>query len=174
MPRVLPAIVCLIALMWPQPASAQTVVHRCVGSNGGTIYSDRSCAHFDAIERPAPGHAGSTSRRGCRRTPDALLTELRLALESHDVNRLAGLYHWPGTSGAGSLDVMDRLEALSRRPLVALELLTTAPASAAVTDTPAALPLGVRIEQMRGAHDITSSTTQLSLRRNAECWWMHF
>ena len=122
MRRLLPAL--LFALALPAPAASQGV-KRCTDAQGNTVFTDRSCASVDAVPKgvpaPAPGaYAEGFAPRGCARTAEALLQGVRTAREARDVNRLASFYHWPGTSSARG--VMDALEEIANRPLVAVEL----------------------------------------------------
>ncbi|HEX4854691.1 DUF4124 domain-containing protein [Arenimonas sp.] len=128
---LLPALLVLLAL--PSPAAAQGV-QRCTDARGNTVFTDRPCASVDAVPKgvpgPAPGaYAPGFAPRGCARSADALLQGVRTALESRDVNRLASYYHWAGTGNRGALQVMDELEAIANRPLVAVALAYPAPAT---------------------------------------------
>ena len=123
-------LACLVvALALPAPAAAQ--VRRCVDAQGNSVFTDRSCASVDASPREAPpppggAYAGGFGRRGCARTPTQLLDGVRGALEARDVNRLANFYHWPGTGSGAARSLMDTLEAVVARPLVAVSLLRPA------------------------------------------------
>lgn len=122
MRRLLPAL--LIAIALPAPAAAQGVT-RCTDARGNTVFTDRSCASVNAVPKGVPAPAGGAyapgfAPRGCARSADDLLQGVRTALEARDVNRLASFYHWPGTGSARA--VMDALEEIAGRPLVAVEL----------------------------------------------------
>lgn len=123
MRRLLPLMLLLAAAL---PAQAQGV-KRCTDAQGNTVFTDRPCASVDAVPKgapaPAPGaYAPGFAPRGCARTAEALLAGVRTALEARDVNRLASYYHWAGTGTRGALQVMDELEAIANRPLVAVSL----------------------------------------------------
>src|SRR5688500_16767744 len=105
---------------WPRPASAQ--VRRCTAADGSAIFTDRKCADIGATERlpRAAGNAGGLRlyRRGCARNLQDLVYEMTTAIDAHDPNRLAGVYHWVGVSSMGAVGIMTRLDGIVRRPLV--------------------------------------------------------
>ena len=121
----------LLLLSIAAPAQVD-VVRRCVDARGVSVYTDRPCDSLgaDTVQAPtgpaatmgATGAIGGFAVRGCARTPDQLLYGVRGALEARDVNRLANWYHWPGTGSGAARSLMDELEALANRPLVAVEL----------------------------------------------------
>lgn len=152
------AALLLLIVAWPasgvQSAPAEIDgaqaegLRRCVGPDGGTIFTDRRCEDLHAIASVPPG---STERpavvvrvRSCARNQSDLLVGVRAALENGDANRLADFYHWTGMGTAQGYRVMDRLSAFSKRPVVDVQLVSTAdPRGHASTDfefsrTPAA------------------------------------
>lgn len=193
MRRLLPAL--LLALALPAPAAAQGV-KRCTDAQGNTVFTDRTCASLDAVPKgapaPAPGaYAEGFAPRGCARTAEALLQGVRTALEARDVNRLASFYHWPGSGNARG--VMDSLEEIARRPLVAVALAYPAqpapfdplqefgpdaapeqdPAAEASAPRPAGpRPIGVDVQQMASDASAGSRNTRFQLHRNVGCWWL--
>lgn len=133
-------LLAITSLALPAGAHAQTV-NRCVGADGRSVYSDQPCDTQNAVARQAPtrpaaaGAHGFTTGTGtvgagCARSIDALLLGVRGALESGDVNRLATHYHWAGTSARGGRYLMDELEDIARRPLVAIDFVYPEPAPA--------------------------------------------
>ncbi|MBB1472807.1 DUF4124 domain-containing protein [Luteimonas sp. MC1782] len=128
-----------LALGPMRPAVAQ--VHRCTTADGGTLYSDRPCAVFGASENTAPppggGATGTRYRGGCSRRLQDLVFEVTTAIESGDVNRLAASYHWPGHSTRGGNATIDRLDAITRRPL--LNITALRPADTVVVADPATM-----------------------------------
>lgn len=207
------------ALAWPASVYAQAV-NRCVGADGRNVYSDQPCHSEGAVAREGPFRAldGSpaptrpaaagahgfttgtgTVGAGCARSIDSLLMGVRGALESGDVNRLATHYHWTGTSARGGRYLMDELEDIARRPLVAIDFVYREPAPTLPDDfddgpapqqtdyplsgtdggtggTPAPTrqvrPRALRIEQASSASDPGSTRTDFLLRRHAGCWWI--
>lgn len=129
-----------VALALSAGAQAQTV-NRCVGADGRSIYSDQPCHSEGGVPRQAPTRPAAATAHGfttgtgtvgagCSRSIDALLMGVRGALESGDVNRLATHYHWTGTSARGGRYLMDELEDIARRPLVAIDFVYPEPAPA--------------------------------------------
>ena len=165
-------------------------IHRCVDPQGISIYTDQPCSAFDAVDREAepatPSTPGATTpstdlvRSDCAREADTLLFDLRRAIESDDINTVAGLYHWPGIRGRAAIGVMDRLERLIERPMASAELVY--PESSPVREDPEAFPEGtpaedpvaVRIEQTLAGDSVPSTVEELRLVRHADCWWLHF
>ena len=201
MPRLaLPLLACLLAVLaLPPPAQAQ--VRRCVDAQGNSVFTDRDCSAMDAVPRGAPAApggahlAGGSGRQGCAIGPRQLLDEVRVALETRDVNQLASHYHWSGTGSGAAHSLMGQLESIAMRPMVAIELVFPAlpeaspddgfPPPDSFTDGPAAAPaegpgppatlrppVAIRVEQMSGVDDAGSSQTLFQLRRNAGCWWI--
>ena len=194
------------ALSWlPRAADAQTVF-RCVGPDGRSVYSDQPCQTQGAVERQAPARPAAASAHGfttgtgtvapgCARSLDALLLGVRGSLEARDVNRLATHYHWAGTSARGGRYLMDELEAIVARPLVAIDFVypslpasvpeafefgpdapreesaaTPHPVEPGATSQPR--PEALRIEQASGPADAGAVRTDFLLRRHAGCWWI--
>lgn len=127
--RLLPCLCLLVAAGTVAPVRADTV-RRCVDAQGNAVYTDRSCEAVQAVPRQAPPDAaagahfiGGFAVRGCARRPETLRDGVRGALEARDVNRLANWYHWTGTGTGAARHLMDELEAIANRPLVAIELL---------------------------------------------------
>lgn len=118
--RTLATSLLLLAALAAWPASAQ--IRRCTTDDGGHVYTDRECKDIGATARaPRAGVAGPGSRlirRDCSRNVQDLVFELTAAIDSKDVNRLAGIYHWPGTSSRNAYAIMGRLDAIVNRPLV--------------------------------------------------------
>ena len=110
----------LVAGLLALPASAQ--IRRCTTADGGHVYTDRECKDVGAVERQprqaAAGQSGRLIRRDCSRNVQDLVFEMTAAIDNRDVNRLAGIYHWPGTSSRGAYATMQRLDAIVQRPLV--------------------------------------------------------
>ncbi len=121
MRRIRPlATLCLLLLagLLALPASAQ--IRRCTTADGGHVYTDRECKDVGAVERQPrqAGQSGRLIRRDCSRNVQDLVFEMTAAIDNRDVNRLAGIYHWPGTSSRGAYAIMQRLDAIVQRPLV--------------------------------------------------------
>ncbi|MCI2262899.1 DUF4124 domain-containing protein [Xanthomonas indica] len=200
--RALPPMLLLLCLcVFATPAAAQRV-NRCSGPDGTTVFSDRRCEDVGAIDRlpppAAPGNVDGSARAlappQCVRRLSVLAQQIRTAVETRDVNRLSALYWWNGVSDAGAQRVLDRLDAIVRRPLVAIvpvlpgdsaESANTTPAATAAVpmpgtpdsdDTggpPRAHATGLRLQQTLSG-SITPASTVLGLRRQYDCFWISF
>ncbi|KMM75752.1 hypothetical protein ACP93_09825 [Xanthomonas sp. NCPPB 1128] len=200
--RALPPILLLLCLcMFALPAAAQRV-NRCSGPDGTTVFSDRRCEDIGAIDRlPPPAVPGNVSGRAadlappqCVRRLSVLAQQIRTAVETRDVTRLSALYWWNGVSDAGAQRVLDRLEAIVRRPLVAIvpvlpddtaQAADTAPAATAAASMPGTPDsdgtdgpprrhaTGLRLQQTLSG-SITPASTVLGLRRQYDCFWISF
>ncbi|MBO9882451.1 DUF4124 domain-containing protein [Xanthomonas sp. D-109] len=204
--RALPPILLLLCLcVFATPAMAQRV-NRCTGPDGTTVFSDRRCEDVGAIDRlpppAAPGNVASNARGlappQCVRRLSVLVQQIRSAVDARDVNRLSALYWWNGVSDDGAQRIFDRLEAIVRRPLVAIvpvlpdssattdaAAVTSSTAASAATATSAARdadggeapsrphPTGLRLQQTL-AGSITPASTVLDLRRQYDCFWISF
>ena len=124
-------LACCILLFLPPAGEAQAQIRRCVTEDGGHVYTDRQCRDLGATER-APRQSmvqqgGRLIRRDCSRNLQDLVHELTAAIDNRDVNRLAGIYHWPGTSTRGANAIMGRLDGIVNRPLVGVVPVQPAP-----------------------------------------------
>jgi hypothetical protein len=181
---LLPAI--MAASLSVVPASnAHAEVHRCTTPEGESVYTDKRCSDIGAIDRlprtqPGPAGAARLYRSSCSRTLQDLVYELTSAIDSRDVNRLAGVYDWNGMSTSSAYQVMDKLDAIAQRPLV-----DVMPVLPQVPDVDGTLvdgeyypqvavrraPVGLRLEQTIGK-SAAPSRTVLGLRRRMDCWWV--
>lgn len=178
-PRRLPVLLPLLALtaLWTLPAHAQ--VRRCTSSDGIPIYTDRRCQDIGATEqlsRADDDRPARFYRNGCARNLLDLVYELTAAIDSGDVNRVAGLYHWVGMSSSNGYAVMGRLDAIARRPLVDIVPIFPARADGQAQDyyprpSQRRAPVALRLEQTL-SNGSTPSQTVLGLRRYLGCWWV--
>ncbi|WP_394001269.1 hypothetical protein ACF3M1_12945 [Luteimonas sp. WGS1318] len=184
-PCVLLPVLIAGALASPAPGHAQ--VRRCVGPDGGTVYTDRACSAVGAsnslAERPrgqAPAYRG-----GCQRQLRGLIQEMSHAIHSGDTNRLVTLYHWRGMSQSSGYQVLDRLDAITQQPL--LDITAQRPAQPVVASTtpfsgwvsardiptaaPERPPTSLRVDQA-GPGGSGTRQTVFSLHRHLGCWWV--
>ncbi|GAB3381569.1 hypothetical protein [Lysobacter fragariae] len=130
MPARLPfCFVILACALWHGDAAAQ--VRRCVLPSGQAVFTDKQCGDIGAAERlpREQVQAGSGARRlpgGCAHNLQDLVFEMTTAIDSHDANRLAGVYHWVGMSGDTAYQVWTRLDGIASRPLVDIVPITPA------------------------------------------------
>ena len=158
----------------PPPPSlpSEDGLRRCVGADGVPIFTDRRCEDLQAVERAAPAQPADRADApvrapSCAHSQDDLLFGVRLALENHDPNQLAGFYHWTDMGNAQGYHLMDRLVALSERPLVDVQLISPELTSSAPADL-------LRVDQMRGEKEIGALVTYFHLRSDAGCWWFQY
>jgi len=190
-------------ILWPQAAKAE--VRRCVTASGQTIFTDRRCVEVDAVERLPREQAQSGAQvhraGGCARSLQDLVFTMTNAIDTRDANRLAGIYHWPGTSADSGYRIWTRLEAIAQRPLVDIvpvmagsrpppdpaantgEATTsndaTAPSGAPVDPdlypqtSVRRNPVALRVEQTVG-NSATPARTVFGLTHYFGCWWVRF
>ena len=126
---------------WTPPVRAQqSALNRCESPAGGTIYTDRPCDSLGAIPRvvrgvPSPAGSGPY-RSGCARTLPALSAAITAAIDAHDVNGLASVYHWVGQNAESGDRILAQLQAIVDRPLIDIAVLRALP-SAPAPDAPA-------------------------------------
>ena len=188
------AIVCLLAttcLQVPVAHAQQQGVQRCTTMSGETVYTDKRCEDVGAMDRlpstTTTAATGALYRGGCSRTLSDLVMQVSSAIQAQDVNRLAGVYHWAGTSDAGALRILDRLDVVVQRPLV--DIVPVRPAPAPVLDTEGQVvdanedgyypqtttqrqrPTGLRVVQTL-KNSATPADTTFGLRRAYNCFWI--
>lgn len=187
----LASLLLLAAACLPQAAQAQ--VRRCTMADGGLVYTDRKCEDIGATERLSSNSLAGISNnqpyRGCARSVRDLAYSLGIAIQSGDVNQLAGLYDFSGASTASGYRLMERLEIIAKRPLVDVQPMYSGgydPYSdpdagivqfdqdGKVIQRRVARPqlVGLRVEQTL-ANGSTPSSTVFGLRKNLGCWWVH-
>ncbi|MDL5365189.1 DUF4124 domain-containing protein [Xanthomonas sp. NCPPB 2654] len=132
-----PSSILLLLCLCTVSAAAQQV-NRCTGADGATVFSDRRCEDLGAIDRLPPRAAPSAASEGasglyrpqCVRRLSELAQQIRTAVDARDINRLSTLYWWNGVSDEAARRILDRLDAIVQRPLVAIvPVLPSAPAS---------------------------------------------
>jgi hypothetical protein len=186
----------------PPPQSAE--IHHCIAADGDLLYTDKACAALGARDLADDGQARGpftpAYRSGCIRSLREFAYELSSAIEVGDVNRLAALYRWKGTSTRAGYEVMNRLEEIAGRPLLlvepvypappALPALPALPAQPAMPTVPAPSteplppaepfatepsphgpPVALRLDQTL-ANGVTPAPTTLRLAREFGCWWV--
>ncbi|MET4568740.1 DUF4124 domain-containing protein [Rhodanobacter soli] len=144
----LPTLLCLILLACAAPAAAQTEIHRCIGANGGAVFTDQPCAALQATPI-SPGTQPGNATAPLAAPPPILCAastgELRQsvidAFASRDANRMAGLMLWDGYGRGAAIADIRSLAELMRQPLLDVDIPNgSAPAQAASIDDPFAPP----------------------------------
>ncbi|MFL6591600.1 MAG: hypothetical protein ACJ8GK_02680 [Luteimonas sp.] len=126
------------------PVHATSAILRCQSPDGTFVYTDKACSALGAKSAPIPGDlltriyhdesryadaddalpaalpaaARRDPSRGCARTTTQLAMDLRASLALGDVNRVAESYHWVGMSSRQGERTLDRLQALTGRPVL--------------------------------------------------------
>jgi hypothetical protein len=162
-------------LLLALPAVAPAQVRRCALADGTTVFTDQRCDVIGATERAAPPAATPqlrSYRPACPRTLRDLALEVSSAVESHDVNRLAGVYLWSGVGTREGYALMDRLQAVVDRPFVDLQPIWPGGDDATYpTTVPTRPPIGLKLEQT-SSRGSTPMQAVFGLRRHLDCWWI--
>lgn len=187
-----PALLLLLliaGLLAPDAVLAQ--VKRCTAADGTLVYTDRKCDDIGATERlgalPSAGGAIAAHHRNvCARTVQDLVYSFSNALQSGDANQVAGVYDWAGMPTSSAYNVMTRLEAIAKRPLIDVQPMYSGDTNAygddivtfdettgeVITRAPRKPRLiGLRVEQTL-ANGSTPSHTTFGLRQRLGCWWV--
>jgi hypothetical protein len=142
MPRpILPlclALLSLALLARITPAIAQTEIHRCIGVNGGPVFTDQPCAALQATPvSPAAAAANPSAVAAppptlCAASVDRLRQSVIDAFAGRDANRLAGLILWDGYGRGAAIADIRALATLMKQPLLGVD---TPPASSTSVNT---------------------------------------
>jgi len=180
----------LACLCAPRVVHAQ--VRHCTAADGSLVYTDRKCDDIGAVERiaPSPMSGGSAMagryRNVCARTVQDLVYSLSSALQSGDANQVAGVYDWAGMATSSAYQVMSRLDAIAKRPLVDVQPMYSGgtnahgddviefdDATGEVISRPPRKPrlIGLRVEQTL-ANGTTPARINFGLRQRMGCWWV--
>jgi hypothetical protein len=181
----------LLALILPAaaaPAAAQSPIHRCIGANGGAVFTDQPCAALQASPvspnaSPAPAVARSAPPPVlCAASPEQLRQGVIDAFASRDANRLAGLMLWEGYGRGAVIADIRSLAELMKQPLLDVALPGgDAPATAASTgmapsadSAPAAPSSTGQLVLHVGGNDGSGTLRELrfDLVRQAGCLWL--
>ncbi|KZC43073.1 UNVERIFIED_ORG: hypothetical protein RHOFW104R5_10130, partial [Rhodanobacter sp. FW104-R5] len=119
----------LILLACTAPAAAQAPIHRCIGANGGAVFTDQPCAALQATPvAPAarPGNAAAAAAAPppilCAASRHELRQSVIDAFASRDANRLAGLMLWNGYGRGTAIADIHSLAGLMKQPLLDVDI----------------------------------------------------
>jgi len=153
--------------------SAQSGIYRCIGDDDVPTFSDRSCSSLDARDhslkpevQEEPWAFITPSGNDCSRQIRDLEAWTYVALDSGDVNQLAGLYLWLDATIDSADKLMTGLKAISRRPLVTIEV-------EMFEQDGAQRPIRLWLDQYEPDHPGKIIRTGFSLVMNSGCWWLH-
>ena len=182
----LAALFCLI-LACAAPAAAQSPIHRCIGANGGAVFTDQPCAALQATPvraNASPAQAATqatTPPTLCAATAGELRQSVIDAFASGDANRLAGLMLWDGYGRGAVIADIRSLAELMKQPLLDVDMPGDAVPAAAGTaappimDTASAAPSpGQQLVLHVAGNDADGSPREwrFDLVRQAGCLWL--
>jgi hypothetical protein len=112
---------------------------------------------------------------GCARTPKQLAMDLRGAFALGDVNRIAESFHWVGMSQRGANATMQRLQQLTRLPLVDAQYYDIGGGWIASADNGDATPVdGGGVMQLSFGDGASARIEDLDVQRYGGCWFVRF
>jgi len=186
--RLLRPLIGFLLLSPALPLAAQTVIHRCVGSNGVPVFTDRACSDLEAAPLQAaaaprggaPPPAGAPPPILCAANVAQLRQAVIDAFAIGDANRLAGLMLWNGEGHGAVVADIRALHALMQHPLVEIGTdVPDAPAADGSLAPPAApveaLPARPSELLVRTAASDGSGVpreTRFPLARQSGCVWL--
>ncbi|WP_206410146.1 DUF4124 domain-containing protein, partial [Lysobacter enzymogenes] len=105
------------------PSAAQAQIRRCTDARGNSVYTDRDCAAVGGVDRLPRGAAAAARPEaayvgGCARNLRDLVGAITTAIDAHDGNKLAAVYHFAGMSDDQGYAIVQRLDAIAQRPLL--------------------------------------------------------
>lgn len=196
-------VLSLLLMLLPGMANAQDM-RRCQRSDGSIVYTDRQCesgqnerpADTAAAPQPKSARAAMTAPPACSASAEDLLYNVRIAIDSHDVNLLARSYHWPGLGDAQVESILNRLDVVVQRPLVDIRLVYPEPVNSAgnmmpdpdidsaVTESDlstehytarsAPAPYGLKVQQYAASNSNEILGVRFGLHRHFNCWWIRY
>jgi len=181
------ALFCLAVLACVAPAAAQAPIHRCIGADGGAVFTDQPCTALRAtpvdpasqdIGAPAPGGPPPVL---CATSVDELRQSVIDAFARRDSVRMGGLILWDGYGRGAAIADIRALTSLMAQPLVAVDMPAPAtPASvpaddflypAPVASAPPA-PSELVLHTAGSDADGAGSTWRFEIVRQAGCLWL--
>ena len=184
----LAAPLCLILLACTAPAAAQSPIHRCIGANGGAVFTDQLCTALQAtpLSPNAPSAPASPQAAPppilCAANAGELRQSVIDAFARRDANRLAGLMLWDGYGRGTAIADIRSLAELMKQPLLDVDVpgddTPAAPASAAAPPTMDAAPATPSPSRQLVLHtsgnDGSGAPRELrfDLVRQAGCLWL--
>lgn len=203
------AVLLLSALPAAVPVQATSAILRCQSPDGTLVYTDKACSAFGAKSAPIPGDlltriyhdesryadgaeipaaalpaaARRDPSRGCARTTTQLAMDLRASLALGDVNRVAESYHWVGMSSDQGERMLDRLQALTGRPVldshyfdarIGAATLDGMDAGALASNADIGGDAGMLQLVLGGARDAARSAVDFDVHQYAGCYFVTF
>ncbi len=159
---------------------AEAAINRCTDADGGVVYTDRTCAAIGTQDRlpiATPATTAFVPRElgvGCAaRSPEGMRSAVYTALEQSDTNALAGLYNFEGRSSRSAASIVQRLQNLTRRRAVDIQLEYPQDDSLLGWAMPPSDELPrLRITQYVSGSEGAVRDHKFALRRAAGCVWL--
>ncbi len=179
-------LLCLALPALAAPALAQTDIHRCIGANGGAVFTDQPCSALNATPVSPAAAVASPPRLDspppvlCAATVDELRQSVIAALARRDTTRMAGLILWDGYGRGAAIADIRALTALMKQPLLEVETPQHAKATAPPGDDDFFAPDNPSLRAMDqlvlhtsgGASGDAASTWRFDIVRQAGCLWL--
>ncbi len=145
-------------------------IHRCIGEDDVKIFTDRACSALgvrNRVEEPVrPAELNPPSPRyDCARQIEIFHAQVSAALDSGDVNKLSGLYHWMEDTQNSADILMDELQVISGRRLIGVEVESI---ELDGEEQPTRLWLDQYVPERLGR----TIRTDFNLVMNGGCWWL--
>ena len=178
------AVISLWLLTGFGPAAAQTTIHRCVGANGGPVFTDQPCSALGATSpvRSVTATASLASPAPvtlCAADTRQLKQVVIEAFADHDANRLAGVMLWGGYEAPAAIADIRALQQAMREPWLGLRTEPAAdvdPAAAGTSATPPAedaqAPTALVVETRAVDGNGGTHTLRFDVVRRAGCLWL--
>ncbi|MGS1122903.1 DUF4124 domain-containing protein [Rhodanobacter sp. UC4436_H3] len=180
------ALLSLALLACTAPAAAQTPIHRCIGANGGAVFTDQPCAALRATplnpatptDTPAPSGPPPVL---CAANIEELRQSVIDAFARRDSVRMGGLILWDGYGRGAAIADIRALTALMEQPLLQVDLPAPAASAAALPDNwpplagdpaPAATAAPDQLVLHTAGADGAGSTWRFDIVRRAGCLWL--
>ncbi|WP_395120144.1 DUF4124 domain-containing protein [Rhodanobacter sp. FW102-FHT14D06] len=180
------ALLSLALLACAAPAAAQTPIHRCIGANGGAVFTDQPCAALRATpvnpatptDTPAPSGPLPVL---CAANIEELRQSVIDAFARRDSVRMGGLILWDGYGRGAAIADIRALTALMEQPLLQVDLPAPAASAAALPDNwpplagdpaPAATAARDQLVLHTAGADGAGSTWRFDIVRRAGCLWL--
>ncbi len=178
----------LVLLTLAAPTLAQTDIHRCIGADGGAVFTDQPCSALKATPvSPAAAVASHSPPAGpppvlCAASVDELRQAVIDAVARRDVIRMAGLVLWDGYGRGAAITNLQALATLMKQPLLEVETppprtTPTTPADEGFFPSDSAPPTPHSLDQLllHTAGDGSgeaASTWRFDIVRQAGCLWL--
>ena len=115
---------------------------------------------------------------GCARSATQLSMDLQGALALADVNRVAESYHWTGLSNTQGREIMERLDRMTRQPLVHAEYFNAQIGGGlggfADASAPANMSANAGIMQLSFGQGASRSVIDFDVHRYQGCYFVRF